>query len=50
MSFEVKIGSLGGTVFFSGGNLYPSLNYGLLAYLHLFVRSINQPSKNDNVG
>ena len=49
MSFEVKIGSLGGTVFFSGGNLYPSINYGL-AYLHLFVRSINQPSKNDNVG
>ena len=27
MSFQVGIGSLGGTVFFSGGTLYPSANY-----------------------
>ena len=28
MSFQVGIDSLGGTVFFSGGTLYPSANYG----------------------
>ena len=28
MSFQVGIGSLGGTVF-SGGTLYPSANYGV---------------------
>ena len=27
MSFQVEIGSLDGTVFFSGGTLYPSANY-----------------------
>ena len=27
MSFQMKIGFLGGTVFFSGGTLYPSANY-----------------------
>ena len=30
MSFQVGIGSLGGTVFFSRGTLYPSVNYGVL--------------------
>ena len=29
MSFQVRIGYLGGTVFFSVGILYPSANYGL---------------------
>ena len=28
MSSQMGIGSLGGTVFFSGGILYPSANYG----------------------
>ena len=28
MSFQVGIDSLGGTVFFSGGTLYSSANYG----------------------
>ena len=28
MSFQVGIGTLGGTVFFSGEDLYPSVNYG----------------------
>ena len=27
MSFQVGVGSLGGTVFFSGGTLYSSANY-----------------------
>ena len=29
MSFQVGIGVLGGTVFFSSGTLYPSVNYGV---------------------
>ena len=35
MSFQVGIGSLGGTVFFSGGTLHPSVNYGLKCMMSL---------------
>ena len=38
MSFQVEIGSLGGTVFFSGGTLYPSANYAFSASTHFFWR------------
>ena len=38
MSFQVGIGSLGGTVFFSGGTLYPSVNYGNLLLIYFFAK------------
>ena len=38
MSFKVGIGSLGETVFFSGGPLYPSANYDVMWFLNFFVK------------
>ena len=38
MSFKVGIGSLGETVFFSGGTLYPSANYDVMWFFNFFVK------------
>ena len=40
MSFQVGIGCLGETVFFSGGTLYPSANYVMATKLVGMVRYV----------
>ena len=47
MSFQVGIGSLSGTVFFSGGTLYPSANYDFYLYVAIDMVFIRKDLRSD---